>query len=217
MTGGYQFKNQTKRAYMGARVSMGYYYPWGYLSSNFELGTFIHSSKVEEGVFTAGLDYFTGLIKLGQWRFRQFIKPQLTIGINRFPSDSLTLNEDYGLNGFRTTALQGTSRLLVKIQSQFYAPWNFIGFRFGPFLSCSFGMLGQEETGFKKSRVYSQIGFGVLVKNESLILNTFQISLSFYPQIPGVGQNIFKINSFSTEDFGYRDFEIGKPSPVEFR
>ncbi len=217
LTGGYQLKNQTERAYMGARVSMGYYYPWGYMSSNFELGTFIHASKVEEGVITAGVDYFTGLIEIGQWKFRQFIKPQLTIGINRFPSDSLTLNEDYGLNGFRTTALQGTRRLLVKIQSQFYAPWNFIGFRFGPFLSCSFGMLGNEISGLKKSRVYSQIGFGVLVKNESLVLNTFQISISFYPQIPGVGQNVFKINSFSTGDFGFRDFEIGKPSPVEFR
>jgi len=217
LTGGYQKKSQTSRVYLGARISMGSYYPWGYLSSNFEYGTFIHSSRVEEGVFTAGLNYFTGLIEMGKWKFRQFVKPELTIGINRFASDSLTLNDDYGLDGFRTTALKGTSRLLLTVQSQAYAPWNFIGFRFGPYLNCTLGMLSDSVTGFRKSKVYSHIGVGVLIKNENLILNTFQLSLSFYPIIPDRGNNIFKINSLSTADFGFRDFEIGKPAPVVYR
>lgn len=217
LTGGYREKSGSGRFYLGARVSMGYYYPWGYLSSNLEFGTFIHSSKVEEGVFTAGVNYFTGIIDIGKWKFRQFAKPQFTMGINRFSSDSLTLNEEYGIYGFNTTDLKGSSRLLLTLQTQSYAPWNFIGFRFGPYLNCTLGMLGDDETGFKKSRVYSQIGIGVLIKNESLVLNTFQISISFYPQIPGTGNNIFKFNSFSTGDFGLNDFEIGKPGPVVFR
>jgi len=217
LTGGYQEKNHTGRAYLGARVSMGSYNPWGYLSSNFEYGTFIRASRIEEGVFTTGLNYFTGLIEMGKWKFRQFVKPEVTIGFNRFYSDSLTLNEEYGLIGFRTTALQGTSRLLLTIQTQAYAPWNFIGFRFGPYFSFTMGMLGDAVTGFRKSKVYSQIGVGVLVKNENLILNTFQLSLSFYPVIPDSGHNIFKINSFGTADFGFLDFEIGKPGPVVYR
>jgi len=217
LTGGFQEKNNETRLYLGARASMGNYFPWGYLSSNFEYGTFVRNAHFEEGVFTAGINYFTGLIEIGKWKFRQFIKPQVTIGFNRFASDSLTLNEGYGLEGFRTTALQGNSRLLFTFQTQAYAPWNFIGFRFGPFLSYSGGMLGDGLTDFKNSRVYSQIGLGVLIKNENLVLNTFQISISFYPKIPGIGQNIFKINSFGTADFGFRDFEIGKPAPVVFR
>ncbi len=217
LTGGVQEKNRTNRFYLGARVSMGNYYPWGYLSSNFEYGTFIHASQLQEGVFTAGANYFTGIIEIGNWKFRQFVKPQFTMGINRFESDSLTLNEGYGIYGFRTTYLRGSDRLLLTVQTQSYAPWNFLGFRFGPYVNCSLGMLGDDKNGFKHSRVYSQIGIGVLIKNESLVLNTFQISISFYPQIPGVGQNVFRINSFSTEDFGFRDFEIGKPGPVVFR
>lgn len=217
VTGGYQEKSQTGRVYMGARVSMGSYYPWGYLSSNFEYGTFIRASRLEEGVFTAGLNYFTGLMEIGKWKLRQFVKPQLTIGFNRFDSDSLTLNDGYGLDGFHSTALQGSSRMLLTLQTQAYAPWNFIGFRFGPFLSYSLGLLGDEVNGFKKSKVYSRIGIGVLIKNENLVFNTFQITLSFYPVIPGSGSNIFKMNSFGTTDFGFRDFEIGKPGPVVYR
>ena len=217
LTGGVQEKNRNARIYLGARVSMGNYYPWGYLASNFEYGTFIHASKLEEGVFTASVNYFTGLFEIGKWKYRQFVKPQFTMGINRWQSDSLTLNEDYGIYGFRTTLLRGSNRILLTLQTQSYAPWNFIGFRFGPFLNCSLGMLGDEKNAFKQSKVYSLIGVGVLIKNESLVLNTFQISLSFYPHIPGTGRNIFRINSFSTEDFGFRDFEIGKPGPVVFR
>lgn len=217
LTGGYQEKSQTGRAYLGARVSMGSYYPWGYLSTNFEYGTFIRASRFEEGVFTAGANYFTGLIEMGKWKFRQFVKPEITIGFNRFASDSLTLNDGYGLDGFHSTKLQGTSRLLLTLQTQAYAPWNFIGFRFGPFFSYSFGLLGDDVQGFRKSKVYSKIGVGILIKNENLVFNAFQITLSFYPIIPGNGENVFKINSFSTADFGFRDFEIGKPSPVVFR
>ncbi|MBA4410539.1 MAG: hypothetical protein C0397_14090 [Odoribacter sp.] len=217
LTGGYQEKSRTDRIYLGARISIGNYYPWGYLSSNFEYGTFIRASQAEEGVFTAGVNYFTGLFEIGKWKFRQFVKPQFIMGLNRFSSDSLTLNDGYGLDGFQTTALKGTSRMLFTLQTQAYAPWNFIGFRFGPFLICSLGMLSDEIRGFRNSKVYSQLGVGVLIKNENLVFNTFQISLSFYPQIPGKGQNIFKMNSFSTGDFGFRDFEIGKPGPVAFR
>jgi hypothetical protein len=103
------------------------------------------------------------------------------------------------------------------LQTQSYAPWNLIGFHFGPFLTFSAGMVGDAVKGFKNSKLYSQIGFGVLIKNENLIFNTFQISISFFPLIPGIGQDIFKMNSFSTTDFGFRDFEIGKPAIVMYR
>jgi len=217
LSGGYQEKNNSGRLYLGARFSMGNYYPWGYLSSNFEYGTFFRSSRAEEGVFAAGLNYFTRLFEIGKWKIRQFVKPEVIIGINRFDSDSLTLNDGFGIDGFHTTAIKGTSRLLFTFQTQSYAPWSVIGFRFGPFFSYSMGMLGDEAHGFKNSKMYSQIGVGLLIKNESLVLNTFQISLSFYPVIPGIGSNIFKTNSFSTNDFGFRDFEVGKPGPVVYR
>lgn len=78
-------------------------------------------------------------------------------------------------------------------------------------------MLGDTKTGFKNSRAYSQIGIGVLIRNENLVFNTFQISISFYPLIPGVGQDVFKLNSYKTSDFGFQDFEFGKPATVAFR
>ncbi|MDD3893098.1 MAG: hypothetical protein PHE03_12430, partial [Bacteroidales bacterium] len=217
LTGGYQKKNNIDRFYIGAKISSGNYYTWGYVSSSVEYGTFLRGSKAEQGVFSAGINYFTNLIEIGQWKFRQFVKPQLTVGINRIDYDTLTINNEFGLRGFNSPTLSGVSRLLLTSQTQLYAPWNFIGFRFGPFLTLSLGMLGDAEKGFRGSKVYSQIGIGVLIKNENLVMNTFQVSISFYPNIPGIGNNVFKLNPFQTADFGFRDFEIGKPAPVLFK
>ena len=199
------------------RASFGSYNEWGYLSSNFEYGTFFHESNAEQGVFTAGVNYFTGLFEMGKWKFRQFVKPQVTIGVNRFSYDSLTLNEGYGLDGFNSPALSGTNRLLFTLQTQSYSPWTFAGFHFGPYITYTLGMLGNSETRFKTSKIYSQLGLGVLIKNQNLVFNTFQLSISFYPLIPGIGQDIFKMNSFRTTDFGFRDFETGKPSNVIYQ
>jgi hypothetical protein len=163
------------------------------------------------------VNYFTGLIEIGTWKFRQFVKPQVIIGINRLSNDSLTLNDGYGLDGFNSSSLSGNSRMLITLQTQSYTPWNFIGFRFGPYLICSLGMLGDSGTGFKNSKVYSHIGLGVLIKNEHLVFKTFQISIAFYPVIPGKGRDIFKLNSFRTSDFGFRDFVIGKPATAVFQ
>ena len=217
LTGGYQTKINSKRLYLGARISKGNFYPWGYLSSEFEYGIFLNGSKAEQGAISGSVIYFTSMKEIGTWKFRQFLKPQFTFGINRFSYDSLTLNEGFGLEGFNSSGLTGTNRILFTLQTQSYAPWNVVGFRFGPFLNYSLGMLGDALSGFKKSRIYSQIGIGVLIKNENLVFSTLQLSISFYPLIPGLGQDIYKINSFKTTDFSLKDFEIGKPTSISFQ
>jgi hypothetical protein len=78
-------------------------------------------------------------------------------------------------------------------------------------------MVGDVTSGFNYSSVYSQIGLGILIKNDYLVFDTFEISIAFYPQIPGIGSDVFKMNSFKTTDFGFRDFEIGEPAIVRYQ
>ena len=42
------------------------------------------------------------------------------------------------------------------------------------------------------------------------------MSLSYYPTIPGVGDNIFKTNAFKTSTFGFQDFDFSKPMIVPY-
>lgn len=216
VTSGYQVRNGYGRIYLGTRVSFGGYYRFGYMSANFEYGTYFTKSINEQGVLTGGVNFFSGLLEAERWKFRQFIKTQLTVGINRFSYDSLTLNDGYGIDGFHSPALSGTNRLTVTFQTQSYSPWTFAGFRYGPFANYTFGMLGNDETKFRNSKIYSQISLGVLIKNKNLVFTTFQFSFTYYPMIPGVGENIFRMNSIRTTDFGNRDFVLGKPAPVVY-
>ena len=217
LTGGYQVKNGVGRYYFGARISYGQFHSWGYFSSNYEYGTFFFGSHAQQGVITAGINYFTGIIEVGNWKFKQFIKPQFTFGFKRKPYDSITLNKGYGLDGFNSRELKGTKRMIFTLQTQSYAPWNFAGFRFGPYLIYSLGILGDAESGFNNHKLYSQMGLGVLIKNERFVFDTFQFSLSFYPLIPGKGKDVIKLNSFKTTDFGFRDFGIGKPATIVYQ
>lgn len=214
---GLQRKNEANRLYGGLRMAWGRYYPLGYISTDLQYGTFLKNPRFESSTIKASVNYFTQLYSLGNWRFRQFVKPEVTIGIRRYPNEYLTINDDYGIRGFNSATLIGTSRILLTLQTQSYAPWRFLGFRFGPYFVASFAMLGTEQSGFKNSRVYSQFGFGFLIKNEYLVLNTFQVSVAFFPVVPGQGNNVIKTNPFRTTDFGFSDFDFVKPGQIVYQ
>lgn len=206
---------QKNRWYWGLKASWGNYSPYGYLSTHLEYETFMGAAGFQQGVITARINYFTRLFKLGNWKLRQFIKPTLIYGINRLPADHLTFSQE--MKGFEGITFPATQMLALTLQTQSYAPFNFIGFRFGPYVFTSLGMLGNESTGFAINRLYSILGAGLLIKNDFLMINSFQISIAFYPSIPGEGYNIFKSNAYKTSDYSFRDFEISKPGTVDYR
>lgn len=218
ITTGYQLKNDVGRYYLGGQASFGNYFKWGFLSLNFELGTFFKKSVTEQTAFTFQANYFTNLMDIGKWKVRQFIKPQLIIGINRQNSigDQLTINEDFGIQGFNS-ALYGNQKAMLTFQTQTYSPWKVFGFRLNPFFNYTIAMLGNKEIGLNESKSYSKIGIGFLITNDYLVFRSFQISLSYFPTIPGNGTNILNTNSLETSDFGFQDFRLDKPRTVIYR
>ena len=232
VTGGYQRKNQHNRMYVGVRASHGNYFNWGYLSTNFEIGTFLDRSHLEQTTISLQANYFTRLISLGgHWKMRQFVKPQILIGTNRLasPGDRITIDQNNrfkgvydnyyvlkngaGIPGFDSD-LMGTKKYVLALQTQFYSPWDVMGFRLNPYVNLSAAMLGEEGSSLLNNKLYSSIGVGVIIRNDYLTFSSFQLSFSFYPKIPGHGDNVFKTNAFATKDFGFPNFELGKPKPV---
>jgi hypothetical protein len=217
IVGGYHVHADETDWYLGMKISWGNYYPWGYFSALMEYGTYTNIRQFNQGVATLELNYFTDLLEAGRWKFRQFIKPRITIGISRLPSERISLNDDSGIQGFNSEFLTGTKRIVVTFQTQSYAPWRILGFRFGPYMVFSAGMLADEGESFRGNKVYTQLGMGLLIKNEYLVLNTFQVSVAFYPLIPGEGRNVFKKNPVKTTDYGLRDFDFSRPGMVSYQ
>jgi predicted PurR-regulated permease PerM len=202
---------QKSRYYVGWNAGMGNYFPYGYLGAQLSFGTFRSESGLHQGIFSGRITYFTRLLTLGEWKIRQFIRPSFVFGINNSPADNQPLR--IGIKGFESIESQASNLLIMSLQTQSYAPWDLAGFHFGPFFFSHIGIIGKD---FQRGKhVYSLLGFGVLIKNDYLMFNTFQISFSFYPFIPDVGNNIIRMNAYRTGDYGFRDFEVSKPGIVE--
>ncbi|MDN6309710.1 MAG: hypothetical protein ACTHY4_01460 [Flavobacteriaceae bacterium] len=232
ITAGNQYKNKQNRLYLGAKIAHGNYFDWGYLSTSLEFGTFFNKSKAEQTAYSLSVNYFTNLISLGgEWRMRQFIKPQFIIGKNRLNSigDRLTIDEtndfrgfygnqeerenSIGIPGFDSNLL-GTSKYVLSLQTQFYTPWSFIGFRFNPYLNINTAMLSDKEKPVINGKLYSSFSVGVILRNEYLVFNSIRLSLSYYPSIPGRGDHIINTHAINLGDDGLHGFELGKPEPV---
>ena len=218
LTTGYQKKYGNYQFYAGAKIAIGNYFNFGYLSGNLEYGTFVNDGKTNQSTSSLQLVYFTYLQEIGNWKFRGFLKPQVIIGNNRlnFSTDRLSLNGSTGISGFSSEGLLGTKKILATIQIQGYSPWRVIGFRLNPYFSYTAGILGNKDIGFGRSKLYSQIGLGIIISNDYLIFNSFQFSFSFFPNIPN-GNSVFKTNSISTSDFGLLNFEISKPVLIDYQ
>ncbi|MBB4804044.1 hypothetical protein HNP37_004124 [Flavobacterium nitrogenifigens] len=218
LTFGYQYKNTFWRPYVGAQFSFGNYYRLGFLSMNFEAGTYFHQSKTYQTAFLFESNYFTKLYSIGNWKLRQFVNPKVVVGINRDDviGDQLNINEQNGLAGFNT-ALYGTSKAVLSLQTQTYSPHSLLGFRLNPFFNYAIAVLGSPEVAMTKSKPYSKITLGLLVSNDYLVFSSFQLSISYYPSIPQQGDNVFKTNTFETTDYRMQSFELNKPRVVDYR
>ncbi|MGE5420365.1 MAG: hypothetical protein ACM3UT_09280 [Chloroflexota bacterium] len=203
---------QHSRLYVGINAGSGTYYGFGYLSMHLSYGTFIDPTGFKQGLLTGRITYFTRLLTIGDWKLRQFVRPSFAFGINKSPADNQPIR--IGIKGFETIESMAPNITVVSLQTQSYAPWNLAGFHFGPFLFTHIGILGQEPLGYR-GRIYSLLGLGVLIKNDYLMFNTFQVSFSFYPYIPVDRYNLIRTNAYKTTDYGFRDFEVSKPGIVE--
>ncbi|MGL2964000.1 hypothetical protein ACSVH2_09305 [Flavobacterium sp. RSB2_4_14] len=219
ITAGFQDKNYEKRAYFGGRFAYGDYFSFGYLSLNSEWGSFYSNGCTEETTFRFEMNYFSNLLKFGKWKIRQFIKPTLVLGNHRAPiiKDRLLLTDSNGLSGFENPLVNGIKKITASFQTQTYVPGNWHGFHFSPFYNMTFGLLGDETNEFINERLYSKFSLGVLINNDYLVFDNFQISISYYPSIPFEGTNIFKTNSLKNDDIALPDFEIGQPIIVPYK
>lgn len=220
LTSGMQRKNNVERFYLAGNLKMGDYFKFGYAGFNLQYGGFLKSGKSEQSVFSLQFDYFTRLMSWGNWKFRGFLSTDLIIGNNRVNSrgDRLTLNENdpLGINGFYSSSVIGTKKYLADIQIQSYSPYQFLGFRLSPIFSSSFGLIGDKNRSLNQGKLYTRVGLGLLLTNDYLVFSNFQISFSWYNQIPGQGNNLFKTNTLQASDFELMDFGFGKPELIEY-
>jgi hypothetical protein len=202
--------------YVGAELARGRNHSgFGYLGYELAYGTFIAPEGIFDGTLRGGIMYFTELITLGRWHLRNFIRAGSVMGFNKPAYSRLRFSRDM-LYGFESHSQTGNHRTTFNFETILYAPWDLIGFRIAPVLLIGYGILGEENEPFLKGRAFSSFTAGLLVRNERLLMNTFEITLSFYPYIPEEDGPVWKRNGFTNFTPGTRGYDFTSPHLIGY-
>jgi hypothetical protein len=184
LNAGWTSKDGRERPYAGVNFQR-YYFSRGQDYYNFSLGTgaYLHQGKLEDIDIVAKADYFTRLRHLrGKWNLRTFITASAARQFNSLLSEPLRLESEYGLREYRNNAQGGNFRLALKGESVFYSPWTLFYFRFAPFVFVHTALFSLKETESYNTRVYSSVGGGMRIRNESLIFGTIEVRGMYFPR-----------------------------------
>jgi hypothetical protein len=217
-TGGYQKSEFFSQYYYGVKLAAGNHIRHAfYLSEKIEYGTFIQNKLKGKGVLAAEINMLSDLLKYNGWSARLFSDFKYVIGFNRDPGEMININGTNGLYGFSSDVLSGTSKSVLNLALVVYSPFKILEFQFAGILFAGFGRLGKEPDTFKPSPVYQTFGLGLLIRNENLIISTIQLSLNYYPNIPGKSPNSFMFNPSSIPDIPFSEYYVGKPDVVAYQ
>ncbi|MDX2190803.1 MAG: hypothetical protein SFY32_13155 [Bacteroidota bacterium] len=215
--GGIEYSAFGNRPYTGFSYSQGYFYKnFGYLFMRTAFGTYFNNNDMQQGAFNSGLNYFTRLFSFGKIRMRQFVKLDYVYGINRKEVEQLYINDGLGVRGYFNNSAIGSQRFVVNLETVFYTPWEFGGFKFAPFLFYDFAWLSKSQYFQDFSNSHQGVGLGFRFRNERLAFNTFQIRLAYYPNLNANDpQRLYNISSIPF--YNLSDFDINAPSIVVYR
>lgn len=215
--GGQELTNTRTRWYVALQLGLGIHVPdVGYMSLHSSYGSYLYNGRTEQGVLNVNYGYFTDLISLGQWKVRQFARARYTAGYNRASGEQVYIVNDAGLKGFNSYDVYGTRRFVVNFQTQFYAPFELIGFRFAPIIFFGYAWVGPAGKSVFENTMFQNYGLGLQIKNDYLVFKTFQFTVGFYPYIPGRNGAVIKYNPVKSYQFSFSDFAIDKPSVFSF-
>lgn len=219
LTLGLQHKNELYKPYLASRLAYGKYFRFGYLGAELQWGSFIYDKGLFESVFRWKITYFSKILLWNKWRFRQFFNSEFVYGYNRidYDKDRISLNGTNGIDGFYSYHLRGTKKLLMHFQTQSYAPMQWLGFRLSPFVTATFGLLGDQNDKIFNPQIYASFGAGIVISNDYITFSNIQLSFVFLPYIPEHGHNIYRFNTLRNNNFRMQNFRYGKPEMVPFR
>jgi hypothetical protein len=189
---------------------------FGYISIGGGYGTFYNSNIINSGVINFDAFYFSDLINLKRWYFRQFVRFKIIEGIDRASYETLNINGTQ-MYGFSSASLIDKSKMILNLEFVMYAPYKIIGFQFAPVLFYGFAGLGTNFGTMFSSTFYQAFALGLLIRNEYLVSNTFEISLGIYPYMPGSSNYTMKGNPISNYDIKARDYYINKADLVSYQ
>ena len=211
-----------QRFYTGLNFSQGKYVRRvGYLYGLLSVGGYYRARRIEQGILSLEFNYFSPLLTTKWGNTRHFFNSRFTTGIRRFENESITLSSsNSGLNtdgiGITSDILQGTQRWLINYENILFSRLSLVGFRVAFITFANFGLVGFQDRSLLRGPLYQGYGLGFRLRNENLTFTSFQIRLSYYPNIPG-NSAPFRQAFEGIPALRFRDFDLSAPLIIPYR
>lgn len=211
-----------QRLYTGLNFSQGAYVKRvGYLYGLVSLGGYSRSRGIEQGVLSLESNYFSPLVKTIWGNMRHFFNTRFTTGIGRFENEYVTLGSNgNGINtdgiGVNSDALRGTKRWLINYENILFSRLSLVGFRVAFITFANVGLVSFPDRPLLRGPLYQGYGIGFRLRNENLTFNSFQIRLSYFPNIPG-NTSPFRTGFEGIPALRFRDFDLSAPLITPYR
>lgn len=185
ITLGYTLVNGRKRPYGALNFQRNFFTRTKqYFSYTLRTGFYRHDGKLEDINLLASLDYFTRLVQFNDnWKQRTFISASVASQINSLYNEPLVLESDFGLRNFNNNGQGAKSRTTLRVESVFFSPYSLLFFKFAPFAFVNASILNlKSEIKKQDPRLYSALGGGIRIRNESLIFGTIELKGVYFPR-----------------------------------
>lgn len=198
--------------YAGLSMTRGKYSENGrYHLLSLGIGTFWRNGALFDSRASISLSGFSELFSLGRWKVRQFAQCTYAKAIAPEEAQALQLAGDQ-LVRMDPYGWYGDQKLVLRMETVAYAPYNVLGFRFAPVLVAAIGTLAPEHRTLDRAVYRSAFGLGLLVRNERLLSSTFRISFAIYPGLPPEMGDLFRYNAMGSLSVRSPDLAPGAPS-----
>ncbi len=207
----------TRRHYASATLAAGDRIAGlGYGVGELRIGGYPEGGGIEQGVIRLRTLYFSNLLRVGGFRFRQFVKSEYTTGIRRFADDSIDFTDDEGIRGVvYNSSVTGSKRLRLSFESVAFTPWRVRGVTFAFFPFADLDFIGSGRRSILTQDCYSGLGLGVRLHRDGLGIGPVQLRFAWYPRLP-IDHATFSYTAFTEQRFRSIEFLGIKPEIVEY-
>ena len=188
----------------------------GYGVGEVRVGGYPRGGKIEQGVIRLRTLYFSNVLKMGGFRFRQFVKTEYTTGIHRFADNSIDFNGDESIRGVvYNSSVTGSKRLHLSLESVAFTPWRARGVTFAFFTFADLDFIGSGRRSILAQDCYSGLGLGVRLQNARFGIGPVQLRFAWYPRLP-IDHAAYSYTAFAEERVQWIEFLGIEPDIVEY-
>jgi len=216
-TFGPQYTNFYTRLYARATYFQGNFIKkFGYLQGGVDLGIFYNRRTFEDGVFIARLNYMSYLYFTPdkRYKFRTYIFSTFRQSFWRRANnnDFTMINQDLHIGNYDSdTVFMGVKSIACYFATVAFMPWYLYGFRFALTGMFAGGFKSDGYSNLFMNRFFTELGVGLLIKNDNLVFPTFLFNIYFYPT-PAVGVPWLQWNFSETPSLEMRNYNPSVPS-----